>query len=87
MQTTEMLYTNSKRNELVYNIISGAYNFDLDTLAEYNIKFPYTYTTIILLYIDALNLMLLANRRNISIIPNSSININCRANELIISER
>ncbi|MCI8405169.1 MAG: helix-turn-helix transcriptional regulator [Clostridia bacterium] len=52
MQTTEMLYTNSKRNELVYNIISGAYNFDLDTLAEYNIKFPYTYTTIILFRLD-----------------------------------
>lgn len=52
MQTTEMLYTNSKRNELVYNIINGAYNFDLDTLAEYNINFPYPYTTIMLFRLD-----------------------------------
>ena len=52
MQTTEMLYTTSKRNELVYNIISGAYNFDMDTLTEYNIKFPHPYTTIILFRLD-----------------------------------
>lgn len=52
MQTTEMLYTNSKRNELVYNIISGAYNFDSDTLTEYNINFPYPYTTILIFRLD-----------------------------------
>jgi AraC-like DNA-binding protein len=52
MQTTEMLYTNSKRNELVYNIINGSYNFDSDTLAEYNIYFPYPYTTVLLFRLD-----------------------------------
>lgn len=52
MQTTEVLYTNSKRNELVYNIINGAYNFDLDMLKEYHINFPYEYTTILLFRLD-----------------------------------
>ena len=52
MQTTEQLYTNSKRNELIYNILNGSYNFDLDVLKEYNINFPYPYTTVILCRID-----------------------------------
>ncbi len=52
MQTTEQLYTNSKRSELVYNIINGAYNFDGDVLKEYSISFPYLYSTVLLFRID-----------------------------------
>lgn len=52
MQETEHLYSVSKRNELVYSIMTGSYNFDSKDLEEYNILLMHPYNTILIMRID-----------------------------------
>lgn len=52
MQERELLYSETKRNELVYNILTGAFNYDEKELDEYNIRFPHPYSTILLIRLD-----------------------------------
>ena len=52
MQVTEHLYSASRRNELVYSIMTGSYNFDSNELDEYNIRVVHPYNTILIMRID-----------------------------------
>ncbi len=52
MQENEQLYSETKRNELVYNIMTGAYNYKEQDLQEYNIYFTHPYNTLLLLRLD-----------------------------------
>lgn len=52
MQERELLYSETKRNELVYNLLTGSFNYDEKELDEYNIRFPHPYSTILLIRLD-----------------------------------
>lgn len=52
MQKTENLYSETKRNDLVYKIITGAYNYDERELADYNIRLTSPYNTMVLVRLD-----------------------------------
>lgn len=52
MCETETLYSATKQNELVYYIMTGAYNYDNEELAEYNIRPVHPYITLILIRLD-----------------------------------
>lgn len=52
MQETEHLYSASRRNELVYSIMTGSYNFDSNELDEYSIRIIHPYNTILIMRID-----------------------------------
>ncbi len=52
MHENELMYTEAKRSELVYNIITGAYNYDKSDLDEYRISFIHPYSTIMLIRLD-----------------------------------
>lgn len=52
MQRTEYLYSATKHNELVYNILAGAYNYDPHELDEYNITLDKPYNTVVIIRLD-----------------------------------
>lgn len=58
MQETENLYSETKRNELVYKLMTGAYSYNENELEDYNIVLTYPYNTMLLARLD--------NTKNIS---------------------
>lgn len=52
MRENEFMYTETKRSELVYNIITGAYNYSRSDLDEYRINLKYPYSTVMLIRLD-----------------------------------
>lgn len=55
LQHAENLYLETRLNELVYSIVTGAFNYDKQELIENNIVFPFSYNTVALVRIDNTN--------------------------------
>ncbi len=52
MRENELMYTETKRSELVYYIITGTYNYSEADLYEYRISFENPYNTVMLIRLD-----------------------------------
>ncbi len=52
MLKNEFMYTQTKRSELIYNIITGTYNFSKSDVDEYQINLRHPYNTVILVRLD-----------------------------------
>lgn len=52
MKETEQLYSETKRNELMYNLMTGTFNYDKSELDEYDICLNFPYSTTLLVRLD-----------------------------------